>query len=84
MTTHSSILAWRIPSTGCPRAWWATDHGVAKSWTQLKRPSTTPGLSPFIPVVKESLFLSFTSTPLPQTLSPAFIPTQEYWVPLAF
>ena len=22
------------------RAWWATDHGVTKSWTQLKRLST--------------------------------------------
>ena len=26
-TTHSSILAWRIP--------WTTVHGVAKSWTRL-------------------------------------------------
>ena len=25
LTTHSSILAWRIP--------WATVHGVTKSWT---------------------------------------------------
>ena len=32
MTTHSSILAWRIP--------WATVHRVAKSQTQLKRHST--------------------------------------------
>ena len=31
MATHSSILAWRIP--------W-TVHGAAKSWTQLKQPST--------------------------------------------
>ena len=31
MATHSSILAWRIPmDTG---AWWATVHGVTKSWT---------------------------------------------------
>ena len=30
MATHSSI-AWRIPWI----AWWATLHGVAKSWTQL-------------------------------------------------
>ena len=31
--THSSILAWRVPmNTG---AWWATVHGVTKSWTQL-------------------------------------------------
>ena len=27
MTTHCSILAWRIPWTG---AWWATVHGVTK------------------------------------------------------
>ena len=31
--THSSILAWRIPMDR--GAWWATVHGVAKSWTQL-------------------------------------------------
>ena len=35
--THSSILAWSIPWTG---AWWATVHGVAKSWTRLKQLST--------------------------------------------
>ena len=28
MTTHSSILAWRIPMNR--RAWWDTAHGVAK------------------------------------------------------
>ena len=28
MTTHSIILAWRIPMR---RAWWAIVHGVAKS-----------------------------------------------------
>ena len=33
MATHSSILAWRIPWREEP--WWATVHGVAKSWTQL-------------------------------------------------
>ena len=32
MTTHSSILAWRIPMDR--GAWWATDHGVTKSWTE--------------------------------------------------
>ena len=32
MATHSSSLAWRIPSDR--GAWWVTDHGVAKSWTQ--------------------------------------------------
>ena len=31
MTTHSSILAWRIPMDR--GAWWATVHGVAKSQT---------------------------------------------------
>ena len=33
MVTHSSILAWRIPSDR--GAWMATDHGVAKSQTRL-------------------------------------------------
>ena len=31
MTTHSSILAWRIPMDR--GAWWATLHGVSKSQT---------------------------------------------------
>ena len=39
MATHSSILAWRIPRTG--GAWWAAVHGVAQSWTQLKRLSSS-------------------------------------------
>ena len=30
MATHSSILAWRIPMDR--GAWWATVHGIAKSW----------------------------------------------------
>ena len=30
MTTHSSILAWRIPMDR--GAWRATVHGVTKSW----------------------------------------------------
>ena len=34
MTTHSSILAWRIPMDR--GAWWATVHGVAESQTQLQ------------------------------------------------
>ena len=33
MTTHSGILAWRIPMDR--RAWRATVHGVTKSWTWL-------------------------------------------------
>ena len=31
--THSNILAWRILMDR--GAWWATAHGIAKSWTQL-------------------------------------------------
>ena len=34
MATHSSILTWKIPMDRA--AWWATVHGVAKSWTQLR------------------------------------------------
>ena len=37
MTTHSSILAWRIPMEG--GAWRATVHRVEKSQTELKRHS---------------------------------------------
>ena len=33
MATYFSVLAWRIPMDR--RAWRATVHGVAKSWTQL-------------------------------------------------
>ena len=33
METYSSILVWRIPMDR--GAWWATVHGVAKSWTRL-------------------------------------------------
>ena len=32
MATHCSILAWRIPMDR--GAWWATVHGVTKSWTE--------------------------------------------------
>ena len=35
MATHSRILAWRIPMD--KEAWWATVHGVTKSWTRLNR-----------------------------------------------
>ena len=34
MGTHSSILAWRIPMDR--GAWWATDHWVTNTQTQLK------------------------------------------------
>ena len=33
MTTHSSILAWRIPIDR--GAWQAVVHGVAKTWTRV-------------------------------------------------
>ena len=33
MTTHSSILVWRIPMDR--GAWQATVYGVAKGWTQV-------------------------------------------------
>ena len=33
MTTHSGIPAWRIPMDR--GAWWATVHGVTKSWILL-------------------------------------------------
>ena len=39
MTTHSSILSWRIPMDG--GAWWATVHGVSKSWTRLNQLSSS-------------------------------------------
>ena len=38
MVTHSSILAWRVHMDR--ETWWATVHGVTKSWTRLKRLST--------------------------------------------
>ena len=39
MTTHSSILAWRILWTEEPGGQ-HTAHGVVKSWTRLKQLST--------------------------------------------
>ena len=49
MATHSSVLAWRIPGTG---ALWAAIYGVAQSWTQLKRLSSSS--SNLIPLVYNS------------------------------
>ena len=43
MATHSSVFAWRIPGTG--GAWWAAVYGVAQSWTQLKRLSSSSSTS---------------------------------------
>ena len=37
MATDFNILAWRIPWTEEPWAWWATVHGFTKSWTRLKQ-----------------------------------------------
>ena len=39
MATHSSTLAWKIPG-----AWRATVHGVTRSWTQLKRLSSSSSI----------------------------------------
>ena len=33
MAIHTSILIWRIPMDR--GTWWATVHGVTKSWTRL-------------------------------------------------
>ena len=33
IATHYRILAWRIPMDR--GVWWATVHGVTKSWTRL-------------------------------------------------
>ena len=35
MAADFSILAWRIPWTEEPWAWWATAHGFTKSRTRL-------------------------------------------------
>ena len=39
IATHSSILAWRIPTDR--GAWWAAVYGVIQSWTRLKRLSSS-------------------------------------------
>ena len=39
MATHSSVLAWEMPMDR--GVWWATAHGVAKSWTRLSNFTTT-------------------------------------------
>ena len=38
MATHSSVLAWRIPGTG---SLVGAVYGVSRSWTQLKRLSSS-------------------------------------------
>ena len=52
MTTHSSILAWRIPMAW--EAWQATVHGVANSWTQM-RDSALHSTEKNIRAIKEPL-----------------------------
>jgi len=51
MATHSNILAWENPMDGGAWQATATVHGVAQSWTQLKRLST-------LVVEEQSSFLS--------------------------
>ena len=53
MAIHSSILPWRIPMDR--RAWWATVHGVAKSWTPLIQHSTVLNIN-----IMNSNFFFFT------------------------
>ena len=65
MAAHSSILVWRIPMDR--GAWWATVHGVTKSWTWLKWLSMQactdkikpfpPTPAPIIPILKSSCLL---------------------------
>ena len=52
--THSSIFAWRIPMDR--GAWWAADHGVAKSWTRLKRLNTHTKSMSFSPLYFWNLY----------------------------
>ena len=54
MTTHSSILAWRIPMIR--GAWRATVHGVSKNQTQLLSDASTgcnPELLHMAPKISE-------------------------------
>ena len=46
LTTHSSILAWRIP--------WATVHGVTESWTRLSN-FMIPSAQRFVWAAKQAL-----------------------------
>ena len=62
MATHSSVLAWRIPGTE-----WAAIYGVARSWTWLKRLSSS---SYFLSCFLFYLFLIALFT---QLSSPEFI-----------
>ena len=75
MATHSSILAWRIPWTEEP-AWWATVHGVSKSWTRLSTYSTLWG--PACPASPGTSLVLTLQVPHPQNLLlwyPLFCPS---------
>ena len=54
MTTHSSILAWRIPMDR--EAWWATVHGVTTSQTQLRDQHTQGARRSCLVPVNPTLF----------------------------
>ena len=45
MATHSRILAWKIPQTGEPGG--LQSMGLQKSWTQLKRLSSSSSTEGF-------------------------------------
>ena len=55
MATHSSVLAWRIPGTGEPGG--LPSMGSHKSWTRLKRPSSSSSYS--VSSLRSGLYLSF-------------------------
>ena len=57
MATHSSVLAWRIPGMG--EAWWAAIYGVAQSWTQLKRCSSSRGKTNYFYPCDRNFFFFF-------------------------
>ena len=70
MTTHSSVLAWRIP--GMVEAWWAAIYGVAQSWTWLTRLSSSSSsrlLITFLPRSKR-LLISWLQSPSAVILEP--------------
>ena len=55
MATHSSVLAWRIPGAGEPGG--LPSLGSHKSWTRLKRPSSSSNHS--VSSLRSGLYLSF-------------------------
>ena len=49
MTTHSSVLAWKIPWTGV----WAAVHGITKNWTGGSTPLLCLEGVPDLPVAPQ-------------------------------